>query len=86
MTTSSNPEAGSEDQEDRRPRDWRRRRRSDRPPPEAAERTATSRPQGENSDEVLSQPLIEFFEPALDQIATYSAPLIFAGIIGLFTG
>ena len=86
MTTSSNEEAGSGDQENQRPRDWRRRR-SERPTPDAAAgESATPRPRVEASDEELSQPLINFFEPALDRISTYSGPLIFAGIIGLVTG
>ncbi|MCH8108211.1 MAG: Gldg family protein [Chloroflexi bacterium] len=92
MTTSSNneeagEEAGSGEQENQRPRDWRRRRRSERPTTgTAANESATPRPRVEASDEELSQPLINFFEPALDRIATYSGPLVFAGIIGLVTG
>ncbi|SUZ51229.1 uncharacterized protein METZ01_LOCUS4083 [marine metagenome] len=87
MTTPSNEEAGGEEQEDQRPRDWRRRRRSERQTPDAiATQAAAPRPQVEASDEELSQPLINFLEPALGQIATYSGPLIFAGIIGLATG
>ena len=90
MTSPSNPDAGeeaSQEPDNQRPRDWRRRRRSDRPSSEATpDEGAGRRSRDQNSDEVLSQPLINFFEPALDQVVTYSGPLIFAGIIGLVTG
>ncbi len=90
MTSPSNQEPGQEpaqEPENQRPRDWRRRRRSERTAPE----TPAGRPEGqqppvESADEVLSQPLITFFEPAMDWIGTYGAPLVFAGIIGLVTG
>jgi len=89
MTSPSNPDAGeeaSQEPDNQRPRDWRRRRRSDRPSSEATpDEGAGRRSRDQNSDEVLSQPLINFFEPALDQVV-YSGPLIFAGIIGLVTG
>ncbi|MCH7736305.1 MAG: GldG family protein [Chloroflexi bacterium] len=85
MTSSSTQDGG--EGAGQRPRDWRRRRRSDRPAPETADsQAATSRPSAEATDEVLSQPLITFFEPALDLVVTYSGPLIFSGIIGLVTG
>ena len=90
MTSPSNPDAGeeaSQEPDNQRPRDWRRRRRSDRPSSEATpDEGAGRRSRDQNSDEVLSQPLINFFEPALDQVVIYSGPLIFAGIIGLVTG
>ena len=87
MTTPSNERSGSGQQENQRPRDWRRRRRSERPSPDAAAgESAVPRPRVEASDEELSQPLINFFEPALDLIATYSGPLIFGGVIALVTG
>ena len=90
MTSPSNPDAGeeaSQEPDNQRPRDWRRRRRSDRLSSEATpDEGAGRRSRDQNSDEVLSQPLINFFEPALDQVVIYSGPLIFAGIIGLVTG
>ena len=90
MTGPSNPDAGeeaSQEPDNQRPRDWRRRRRSDRLSSEATpDEGAGRRSRDQNSDEVLSQPLINFFEPALDQVVIYSGPLIFAGIIGLVTG
>ena len=82
MTTPSSEEPGGEEQENQRPRDWRRRRRSERLTTDAA----APQPRVESSDEELSQPLINLFEPALDRIATYSGPLILAGIISLVTG
>ena len=94
MTSPSNQDAGNQDagQEagqdpgNQRPRDWRRRRRSDRPASEA-EGQSTSRQAGsEDTDEVLSQPLINFFDPAFDQVVIHSGPLVFAGIIGLVSG
>ena len=90
MTSPSNPDAGeeaSQEPDNQRPRDWRRRQRSDRLSSEATpDEGAGRRSRDQNSDEVLSQPLINFFEPALDQVVIYSGPLIFAGIIGLVTG
>jgi ABC-type uncharacterized transport system involved in gliding motility auxiliary subunit len=99
MTSSSNPDAGNQDPGDQdageesgqepqnqRPRDWRRRRRSDRPAPEAAGQADSTQTRSEDGDEVLSQPLINFFDPAFDQIVTHSGPLIFAGIVALVTG
>jgi len=90
MTSPSNPDPGeeaSQEPSNQRPRDWRRRRRSDRPSPEVTPSESAGRhSRDQNSDEVLSQPLINFFEPALDQVVIYSGPLIFAGIIGLVTG
>lgn len=89
MTTPSNPdeEENNQEQGNRRPRDWRRRRRSERPTPggEAGEPPAP-RPRAEASDEELSKPLIAFFEPVLDLIVAFSGPLILAGVIGLVTG
>ena len=87
MTTPSNEEAAGGEQENQRPRDWRRRRRSDRPSPDAAAgESAAPRPRVKSSDEELSQPLINFFEPAMDLIAAYSGPLVFGGVIALVTG
>tara|TARA_B100001750_G_scaffold106165_1_gene84029 strand:+ start:443 stop:2191 length:1749 start_codon:yes stop_codon:yes gene_type:complete len=45
-----------------------------------------SRPQSSEDGEELSQPLISFFEPALNLIALYSGPLIIAGVVALITG
>jgi len=90
MTSPSNPDPGEEASQEpgnQHPMDWRRRRRSDRPSSEVTpDEGAGRRSRDQNSDEVLSQPLINFFEPALDQVVIYSGPLIFAGIIGLVTG
>jgi len=70
-----------------RPRDWRRSRRSERTTPETpAEQSDGPQPQAEAADEVLSQPLITLFEPTMNWIGSYGAPLVFAGIIGLVTG
>ena len=98
MTSSSNQDAGqdagkqdageeaSQSAGNQRPRDWRRRRRSDRPAPSAEGQTASTQVRSGDGDEVLSQPLINFFDPAFDQVVIYSGPLIFAGIIALVTG
>ncbi len=85
MTTPSNPEEDGPEQASQRPRDWRRRRRSERTAPEADTGQQPQREAAE-TDEELSQPLITFFEPALDLVALYSGPLILAGVIGLVTG
>ena len=86
MASASNGEPGQE-QGSQRPRDWRRRRRSERTAPEASPgEPEEPQPQTGAADEVLSQPLITFFEPAMDWISSYGAPLVFAGIIGLVTG
>ena len=86
MTTASNPEEGDPEYENQRPRDWRRRRRSERSSPATEASQPDARPRVEDSDQELSQPLITFFEPFLDQIAIYSGPLILAGVVGLVTG
>ena len=85
MSSSSNPESGGPEREGQRPRDWRRRRRSERNVSEA-DAGQQAQPQVAETSEELSRPLITFFEPALNLIALYSGPLIFAGIIGLVTG
>ena len=89
MTTPSSPdeEENNQDQRSRRPRDWRRRSRSERPTPfgESSEARAP-RSRTESSDEELSQPLISIFEPVLDLIVSFSGPLILAGVIGVVTG
>ncbi len=96
MTSSSNRESGNQEpgqeQESTRPGDWRRRRRSERTTP-GTPILATPGGQGEGpqpsdetKDEALSQPLITIFEPAMDWVMTYGGPLVFAGIVGLFTG
>ena len=94
MTSPSNQDAGNQDagQEagqdpgNQRPRDWRRRRRPDRPASEAEGQSASRQARSEDTDEVLSQPLINFFDPAFDQVVIHSGPLVFAGIIGLVSG
>ncbi len=90
MTSSLNPDPGHEqggEPANQRPRDWRRRRRSERTTPETpAGQSEAPQPQSEAADEVLSQPLITLFEPAMNWIGSYSAPMVFAGIIGLVTG
>ena len=85
MTTPSNPDSDGLEQENQRPRDWRRRSRSERTAPEA-DVGQQAQPRVAETDEELSQPLITFFEPALDLIALYSGPLILAGVIALVTG
>ena len=89
MTTPSNrdEEENNQNQGSERPRDWRRRRRSERPTPgDQAIQPETPRPKAKASDEELSQPLISFFEPILDLIVAFSGPLILAGIVGLVSG
>jgi len=86
MTSSSDREPGQEPA-NQRPGDWRRRRRSERTTPETADAHAEiPQPRAEATDEVLSQPLITLFEPAMDWIGSYGGPLVFSGIIGLVTG
>ena len=85
MTTPSNPDSDGLEQENQRPRDWRRRSRSERTAPQA-DVGQQAQPRVAETDEELSQPLITFFEPALDLIALYSGPLILAGVIALVTG
>ena len=85
MPTSSNFESNDLDHESQRPRDWRRRRRSERTSSQI-EMGKQSRPQSSEDGEELSQPLISFFEPALNLIALYSGPLIIAGVVALITG
>ncbi|MED5208737.1 MAG: Gldg family protein [Chloroflexota bacterium] len=85
MPTSSNFESNDLDHESQRPRDWRRRRRSERTSSQI-EMGKQSRPQSSEDGEELSQPLISFFEPALSLIALYSGPLIIAGVVALITG
>ncbi|MBC8280880.1 MAG: GldG family protein [Chloroflexi bacterium] len=89
MTTPSNQDQGNEEensqnQGNQRPRDWRRRRRSERPAPEG--QTETPRARTETSDEELSKPLITVFEPVLDLIVAFSGPLILAGVVALVSG
>ena len=90
MTSSSNQEPEQEagqEPDNLQPRDWRRRRRSERTAPETPSgRSGGSQPQAAVADEELSQPLITLFEPAMDRIGAYGAPLVFAGIIGLIIG
>ena len=94
MTSQSKQDAGNkgsgeeagQDQRNQRPRDWRRRRRSDRPASAADGQAAAAQARSEDADEVLSQPLINFFDPAFDQVIIHSGPPIFAGIIALVTG
>ena len=85
MTTPPNFESNDFEPENQRPRDWRRRRRSER----ASFRTPAGQqdqPRATETGEELSQPLITLFEPALNLIALYSGPLIIAGVIALITG
>ena len=85
MATPSNPDSDGLEQEDQRPRDWRRRPRSERTAPQT-DAAQQAQPRVAETDEELSRPLITFFEPALDLIALYSGPLILAGVIALVTG
>ena len=93
MTSPSNQDPGQEPGQDsgqepgnQRPRDWRRRRRSERTTPETPARQPGRQQSTETGDETLSKPLINLFEPAMDWIGAYGAPLVFAGIIGLVIG
>ena len=90
MTSSSDQEPGQEPNhapQDQRPIDWRRRRRSERTTPEtAAAQPEAPQPRADASDEVLSRPLITFFEPAMDWIVAYGGPMVFAGNVGLVIG
>ncbi|NQW24183.1 MAG: Gldg family protein [SAR202 cluster bacterium] len=88
MTSSSNQEPGNQEpnSENQQPRDWRRRRRSERSGPESASPQEEAQSQDESTGEVLSKPLITMFEPAMDWIGSYGGPMVFAGIIGLVTG
>ena len=90
MASSSNQGRGEEqgqEPENQRPRDWRRRRRSERATSETPDgQTSEPEPQAVAADEVLSRPLINFFEPAMDRIGSFGGPLVFAGIIGLVSG
>ena len=70
------------------PRDWRRRRRG-RPQPEFPGReTAPDASPGPDQDGelVLSPTLSSVFEPALDKVGEYGAPMVVAGIVGLVAG
>ncbi|MBO19164.1 MAG: hypothetical protein CL732_01320 [Chloroflexi bacterium] len=82
MTTLSNP---GQDPEEQQPRDWRRRRRSERPAPESTSREETQ-PRAEGPEEELTQPLIPLFEPGMDWIGAYGGAMVLAGIVGLVTG
>ena len=71
-----------------RPGDWRRRRR-----PEAEPTLGTSA--GGSSEEaapqpggevVLSRTMFSYLEPTLDRIASYSTPLVIAGVVALASG
>ena len=90
MTSSSDQEPSQEpgaEPGDQRPRDWRRRRRSERSAAESpADQSDTTRSRADGADDAVSQPLITLFEPVMDRIVTYGGPLVFAGIIGLVTG
>ena len=94
MTTPSSRDEGQEEanqnqgnQANQQPRDWRRRRRSERPTPAGdTSQSGTAGARVESSDEELSQPLIKIFEPALDLVVAFSGPLVLAGILGLVTG
>lgn len=75
-----------------RPGDWRRRRRPEpEPAPEASDgdsggdssEEATPQPGGEV---VLSRTMFSYLEPTLDRIASYSTPLVIAGVVALVSG
>ena len=85
MTSASNFESNDLEPEDQRPRDWRRRRRSERTSSQI-DVGQQSRPQNSEAGEELSQPLISLFAPALNLIALYSGALIIAGVVALITG
>ena len=71
-----------------RPGDWRRRRRPVTDPDTEASaddssEEATPQPGGEV---VLSRTMFSYLEPTMDRIASYSAPLVIAGVVALVSG
>lgn len=72
-------------QSEERPSDWRRRRsRSGR---EAGRETAASSAvPGEAQETELSRTIFSFLEPTVDAIASFGAPIVIAGVIGLVSG
>ena len=76
------------------PGDWRRRRRSSRQTPSAAQGgqrperdTGSERAESEQEETVeVSRTLFSFLEPSLDRIGVYGAPMVLAGIVGLVAG
>ena len=89
MSSPSNrdEEDNNQNSGNQRPRDWRRRRRSERPAPEdQVDQPETLKTRPDASEEELSQPLIAFFEPVLNLIVAFSGPLILAGVVGIITG
>ena len=76
-----------QDGSERGPRDWRRRRRQAAPEtPQQPEEQPGPTQEATGQEEVLSRPLASYFEPALDAVGIFGAPLVIAGIIGLVTG
>ena len=76
-----------QDGSERGPRDWRRRRRQAAPEtPQQPEEQPAPTQGATGQEEVLSRPLASYFEPALDAVGIFGAPLVIAGIIGLVTG
>ena len=76
-----------------RPGDWRRRRRSSRagPGPGGAggggPDTAAPSPVPEEEQEAeLSRTIFSFLEPGIDAIASFGAPVVIAGVLGLVSG
>ena len=68
MSSPSNrdEEDNNQNSGNQRPRDWRRRRRSERPAPgDQVDQPETPKSRPDASEEELSQPLIAFFEPVL---------------------
>ena len=73
------------DQAEEQPSDWRRRRsRSDRDA--GRERGASPAAPEEAQDTELSRTIFSFLEPTVDAIASFSAPIVIAGVIGLISG
>ena len=83
----------SQSREDTGPGDrrWRRRGRGSvvTGPPEHPSETSEELSQADGGQEdtvALSRTLFSFFEPSLDAIGSFGAPIVFAGIVGLVSG
>ncbi|PKB79732.1 MAG: hypothetical protein BZY88_11785 [SAR202 cluster bacterium Io17-Chloro-G9] len=69
------------------PADWRRRpSRGSGGTSSQAEAEQAQREQATETDYQLSRTMFSFIEPALDSIASFGAPMVLAGIVGLVAG
>ena len=68
------------------PGDWRRRRRSSRAASGGPDTAAPSAEPGEEQEAELSRTLFSFLEPVIDAIASFGAPIVIAGTVGLVSG